>query len=81
VSPVKYEVGFYIPEDYILHSHRRVNLKSYIKKLEFFILIFKLVASGYKDNIFLHNLCIYVVTKWQQWTCISSMPQKVRFHC
>jgi hypothetical protein len=30
VSPVKYELGFYIPEDDILHSHRRVNLKSYI---------------------------------------------------
>jgi hypothetical protein len=30
VSPVKYEVGFYIPEDDILHSHRRENLKSYI---------------------------------------------------
>jgi hypothetical protein len=30
VSPVKYELGFYIPEDSILHSHRRDNLKSYI---------------------------------------------------
>jgi hypothetical protein len=30
VSPVKYELGFYIPEDYILHSHCRENLKSYI---------------------------------------------------
>jgi hypothetical protein len=30
VSPVKYEVGFYIPEDDILHSHCRENLKSYI---------------------------------------------------
>jgi hypothetical protein len=29
VSPVKYELGFYIPEDDILHSHRSVNLKSY----------------------------------------------------
>jgi hypothetical protein len=29
VSPVKYEVGFYITEDGILHSHRRENLKSY----------------------------------------------------
>jgi hypothetical protein len=27
--PVKYKLGFYIPEDYILHSHRRENLKSY----------------------------------------------------
>jgi hypothetical protein len=30
VSPVRYELGFYIPEDGILHSHRRGNLKSYI---------------------------------------------------
>jgi hypothetical protein len=29
VSPVRYEVGFYISEDCILHSHRRGNLKSY----------------------------------------------------
>jgi hypothetical protein len=28
VSPVKYEPGFYIPEDGILHSHRREHLKS-----------------------------------------------------
>jgi hypothetical protein len=27
--PVKYELGFYILEDDILHSHRRENLKSY----------------------------------------------------
>jgi hypothetical protein len=30
VSPVKYELGFYIPEDDILHSPRHENLKSYI---------------------------------------------------
>jgi hypothetical protein len=29
MSPVKYELGFYIPEDGILHSHRRGNLTSY----------------------------------------------------
>jgi hypothetical protein len=28
VSPVKYEPGFYIPEDGILHSHRHEILKS-----------------------------------------------------
>jgi hypothetical protein len=27
VSPVRYELGFYIPEDGIIHSHRRENLK------------------------------------------------------
>jgi hypothetical protein len=30
VSPVKYELGSYIPEDGILHSHRCENLRSYI---------------------------------------------------
>jgi hypothetical protein len=29
VSPVRYELGSYIPEDAILHSHRRENLRSY----------------------------------------------------
>jgi hypothetical protein len=30
MPPVMYELGFYIPEDGILHSHRRENPKSYI---------------------------------------------------
>jgi hypothetical protein len=30
--PVRYELGFHIPEDDILHSHRRENFKSYIIK-------------------------------------------------
>jgi hypothetical protein len=30
VSPVKYELLFYIPEDDFRHSHRRENLKSYV---------------------------------------------------
>jgi hypothetical protein len=30
VSPVKHELGSYIPEDDILHSDCRENLKSYI---------------------------------------------------
>jgi hypothetical protein len=29
VSPVGYELGFYIAEDDIRHSHRRENLKPY----------------------------------------------------
>jgi hypothetical protein len=29
VSPVRYELGFYIPEEGILHSHRREHLKPY----------------------------------------------------
>jgi hypothetical protein len=34
VSPVRYELGFYIPED-IPHSHRRETLKSYIEYTPF----------------------------------------------
>jgi hypothetical protein len=30
MSRVRYERGFYVPEDGILHSHRRENLKPYI---------------------------------------------------
>jgi hypothetical protein len=40
VSPVKYELGFYIPEDDILDSHRRENLESYLALLYFTILYF-----------------------------------------
>jgi hypothetical protein len=30
VFPVRYELGFYIPEDDILHSHRGENLTPYM---------------------------------------------------
>jgi hypothetical protein len=30
VPPAKYEMGVFIPEEDILHSDRRENLKSYI---------------------------------------------------
>jgi hypothetical protein len=30
MSPVRYELGFYIPEDGILHTRRRENLRSYV---------------------------------------------------
>jgi hypothetical protein len=42
VSPVKYELGFCIPEDDILHSDRRENLKSYIlcNKFKYVMLIY-----------------------------------------
>jgi hypothetical protein len=46
VSAVKYELGFYIPEDDILHNHRRENLKSYIEDV-----MFMSVVSLLKDSI------------------------------
>jgi hypothetical protein len=33
--PVRYELGFYIPEDDILHSHCRENPRSYIVNYTF----------------------------------------------
>jgi hypothetical protein len=33
VSPVRYELGFYIPEDDILHSHHREDLKTYTSEI------------------------------------------------
>jgi hypothetical protein len=39
VSPVKYEMGCYIPEDGILHSHRREDLKSYKDRYDYDIRI------------------------------------------
>jgi hypothetical protein len=36
---VKYKLGFYIPEDDILHSHCRENLKTYKLFMVFFILL------------------------------------------
>jgi hypothetical protein len=35
VSPVKFKLGFYIPEDDILHSDCHENLRSYIDLLYF----------------------------------------------
>jgi hypothetical protein len=34
VSPVKYELGSYIPEEAILHRNRHEDLKSYIWKFD-----------------------------------------------
>jgi hypothetical protein len=48
VSPVKYELGFYIPEDGILHNHRRENLKSYIHRHRSLLL--------YSHPLFIHIL-------------------------
>jgi hypothetical protein len=41
VSPVRYEMGFYIPEDDILYSHRRENLKSYIDSPMFRTVVYR----------------------------------------
>jgi hypothetical protein len=54
MSPVRYELGFYIPEDDILHSHRHENLKSYIALTGW--------ALYLSYNVFLvrYELCFYI---------------------
>jgi hypothetical protein len=39
VSSVKYELGFYIPEDDVFHSDRRENLKSYIFRMNYSVCV------------------------------------------
>jgi hypothetical protein len=39
VSPVRYELGFYIPKDDILHSPRRDNLKRYTVFLPVYVVL------------------------------------------
>jgi hypothetical protein len=53
VSPVKYELVFYIPEDGILLSRRRENLKSYtgVSLLAFDLGENALISDQYKDNM------------------------------
>jgi hypothetical protein len=43
VSPVKYELGFYIPEDDILHSQRRTHIKYY--RMKMFVVTVKIVQQ------------------------------------
>jgi hypothetical protein len=46
VSPVRYKLGFYIPEDGIIHSHRRENLKFYIKVTEMVFVMIPIVTTS-----------------------------------
>jgi hypothetical protein len=46
VSPVKYEMGLYIPEDDILHSHSRENVKSYNE------------LTSYSSRCLMFNWCV-----------------------
>jgi hypothetical protein len=51
VSPVKYKLGSYIPEDGILHSHRRENLKSYAVSYAFVPLCLTTTALEWHVNV------------------------------
>jgi hypothetical protein len=79
VSPVRHELGFYIPEDDILHSHRRENLKSnlgsvYISR----ILQWKtrsnlLVIIVSTSNVYTEFIPKYITyqSKQTQWLLVS----------
>jgi hypothetical protein len=54
VSPVKYELGIYIPEIDILHSDRRENQNSYIAHLTF--------SRGKAAFCFVECECVSAVT-------------------
>jgi hypothetical protein len=54
VSPVKYELGFYIPKDDILHSHYRETPKSYVIEYLFVACLFYPEEGG---DMFLRNVC------------------------
>jgi hypothetical protein len=48
VSPMRYGLRVYIPEDGILHSHRRENLKSHIiyhRQKRLYVIYFAAVAK------------------------------------
>jgi hypothetical protein len=49
---VKYELGFYIPEDTILHSRRRGNLKSYMDMIWSTALVTVFIQNSLIKNVF-----------------------------
>jgi hypothetical protein len=59
VSPVKYELGFYIVEDVILHSHRRDNLKPYIPMFQFRFVLIHFVPKLFRVS--------HVSLGWRDW--------------
>jgi hypothetical protein len=63
VSPVKYELGFYIPEDDILHSHRRDDLKYYIALSELTLQWKANVSSvRYEQDFYIPETTFFIVT-------------------
>jgi hypothetical protein len=89
--PVRYEKGFYIPEDGILHSHRREYLKSYIavtgwalqRKLNVFPvrcgLRFYILEGGILHSR-RQNLKSYIISMFFLSFCISIPHSPVIFY-
>jgi hypothetical protein len=57
VSPMRYELGFYIKDDGILHSHRHENRRSYLVWLNLNISLTAALLShgGKTPNIHIHD--------------------------
>jgi hypothetical protein len=76
VCPVRYELGFYIPEDGILHSHRRENPN--VDTISDTTLI-PLVRDVSKVRLVGATLCIRdtsrAVWHWHTWTVLP--PRRV----
>jgi hypothetical protein len=53
VSPLRYELCFYIPEDDILHSHRRENLKPYTYTAMLLPVVLKPTSSDPTESSYL----------------------------
>jgi hypothetical protein len=53
MSPVRYELGFYISEDDILHSHKGENLKSYMTLTSWTLCPRCVVFPGRSELIFI----------------------------
>jgi hypothetical protein len=51
VFPVRYELRSYIPEDGILHSHRRENLKSYTELISCSVIEIHFPRLFYKKSV------------------------------
>jgi hypothetical protein len=78
MSPVRYELGFYILEDEILHSHRRENLQSYINMAGFMRDIYQQLGRNPVPYFLMwtfhcrlsirpaHKACYYKICAWKR---------------
>jgi hypothetical protein len=83
VSPVRYELGFYIPEYDIIHSHRRENLKSYRDYLSFqFTSLAGRLSSGYVFELcfwkYLYVIFVmFTVEQFTSWILKACIPSRI----
>jgi hypothetical protein len=69
MSPVKYELGSYIPEDDFIHSHCRENIKPYT---DLYISCTLYVVTGLRINEYssMKYLQILIQTKYLVLMCL-----------